>query len=49
MLAEDALAPIYFVVNKALVAPRVTGWVDNNANFHRSRWLCVAGAGQAGA
>ena len=49
MLAEDALVPIYFVVNKALVAPRVTGWVDNIANFHRSRWLCVDGAGQGGA
>jgi len=49
MLAEDALAPLYFVVNKALVAPRVTGWVDNIANFHRSRWLCVDGAGQGGA
>ena len=49
MLAEDALAPIYFVVNKALVNPRVTGWMDNIANFHRSRWLCVEGAGQGGA
>ena len=44
MLSEDALAPIYFVVNKALVNPRVTGWVDNIANFHRARWLCVEGA-----
>lgn len=44
MLSEDALVPLLFVVNKALVAPRVTGWVDNIANFHRARWLCVAGA-----
>ena len=45
MLAEDALIPILFVVNKSLVNPRVTGWVDNIANFHRSRWLCVEKAG----
>lgn len=49
MLSQDALIPIYFVVNKALVNPRVTGWVDNIANFHRARWLCVDGAPQAGA
>ncbi|HEY8573984.1 peptide ABC transporter substrate-binding protein [Phenylobacterium sp.] len=41
MLSEDATAPIYFVVNKALVNPRVTGWVGNALNFHRARWLCV--------
>lgn len=50
MLSEDALIPILFVVNKALVHPKVTGWVDNISNFHRSRWLCVAEAApQAGA
>ncbi|MDP3299157.1 MAG: NUDIX domain-containing protein, partial [Phenylobacterium sp.] len=41
---EDALVPLLFVVNKALVNPRITGWVDNIANFHRSRWLCVDGS-----
>jgi oligopeptide transport system substrate-binding protein len=28
-------------VNRNLVSPRVTGWVDNAANQHRARWLCV--------
>jgi oligopeptide transport system substrate-binding protein len=41
MLSEDATAPIFFVVNKALVNPRVTGWVGNPLNFHRARWLCM--------
>ncbi|MAK81877.1 MAG: peptide ABC transporter substrate-binding protein, partial [Phenylobacterium sp.] len=41
MLGQDALIPVLFVVNKALVSPKVTGWVDNIANFHRSRWLCA--------
>ena len=41
MLDDEAIAPIYFVVNRNLVNPRVTGWVDNAANFHRVRWLCL--------
>ena len=41
MLDADALIPVYFVVNRNLVNPKITGWVDNEENFHRSRWLCV--------
>ena len=41
MLAEEGTAPVYFLVNRALVNPRVTGWVDNALNYHRARWLCV--------
>lgn len=41
MLDDEAIAPVYFLVNRALVNPRVTGWVDNALNFHRARWLCV--------
>lgn len=41
MLSEDATAPLFFQVNRALVNPRVTGWVDNALNFHRARWLCL--------
>lgn len=41
MLADEAMIPVYFVVNRNLVSPRVTGWVDNVGNFHRARWLCV--------
>lgn len=41
MLADEAIAPIYYVVSRNLVSPKVTGWVDNVSNFHRARWLCV--------
>ena len=41
MLDDEGTAPIYFVVNRNLVSPKVTGWVDNSSNFHRARWLCV--------
>ncbi|MDB5425890.1 MAG: peptide transporter substrate-binding protein [Phenylobacterium sp.] len=41
MLDDEAFAPMFFVVNRALVNPRVTGWADNPMNFHRARWLCV--------
>jgi oligopeptide transport system substrate-binding protein len=41
MLDDEALAPLVFGVNRNLVSPRVTGWVDNASNQHRARWLCV--------
>ncbi|WP_293681039.1 peptide ABC transporter substrate-binding protein [uncultured Phenylobacterium sp.] len=41
MLDDEGIAPIYFVVNRNLVSPKVTGWVDNAPNFHRARWLCL--------
>jgi oligopeptide transport system substrate-binding protein len=41
MLDDEGMAPIYFIVNRNIVSPRVTGWVDNAENFHRARWLCV--------
>jgi oligopeptide transport system substrate-binding protein len=41
MLDADAVAPLYFDVNRALVNPRITGWVDNATHTHRARWLCV--------
>ena len=42
---SDAM-PVYFGVNRALVNPRVSGWVDNIENRHRARWLCVQGRGE---
>jgi oligopeptide transport system substrate-binding protein len=27
-------------VNKNLVSPQITGWVDNIVDWHRSRYLC---------
>jgi oligopeptide transport system substrate-binding protein len=41
MLDDEGMAPIYFVVNRSLVSPRVTGWVNNAPNAHRARWLCL--------
>jgi oligopeptide transport system substrate-binding protein len=44
MLADAAVAPFYFSVNTNLVNPRITGFVDNLVDQHRSRYLCVKGA-----
>jgi oligopeptide transport system substrate-binding protein len=41
MLRDAPVAPIYFAVNKSLVSPKVTGWVDNIVDHHRARYLCV--------
>jgi oligopeptide transport system substrate-binding protein len=43
MLRDAPVAPIFFYVNKNLVNPNVTGWVDNLVDHHRSRYLCLAG------
>jgi len=43
MLNDVTISPVYFVVNRALVHPRITGWVDNATHVHRARWLCVKG------
>jgi oligopeptide transport system substrate-binding protein len=45
MLEDAPVAPIYFYVNKNLVSPKITGWVDNIIDHHRSRYWCVEGAG----
>lgn len=42
MLADHPLIPIYFYVNKHLVAPRVRGWYDNVMNVTYSRDLALA-------
>ena len=41
MLSDAPVAPIFFYVNKNLVSPNVTGWVDNLTDHHRTRYLCV--------
>jgi len=41
MLEDAPVAPIYFYVNKNLVNPKITGWVDNIIDHHRTRFLCV--------
>jgi oligopeptide transport system substrate-binding protein len=40
MLSQDALMPTYFYNNKNLVSPRVTGFVDNIVDKHRTRYMC---------
>ena len=43
MLIDDMpIIPLVFYVNKNLVSPRVTGWVDNLSDLHRTRYLCFA-------
>ncbi len=44
MLEDAAVAPIFFHVNKNLVNPEVTGFVDNIVDWHRSRFLCFSDA-----
>jgi oligopeptide transport system substrate-binding protein len=41
MLQDATVAPVFFYVNKNLVNPRVTGWVDNIIDHHRSKYLCI--------
>jgi oligopeptide transport system substrate-binding protein len=43
MLEDAAVAPLWFTSNTNLVNPRITGFVDNAADFHPSRFLCFAG------
>ena len=45
VLLDDApVAPIYFYINKNLVSPDVTGWVDNAFDNHPVRYLCFKDA-----
>ena len=41
LLDDAAFAPVYFGVTRTLVSPAVKGWVDNEVNVHRSRWLSL--------
>ena len=44
MAMEDAaIVPIFHYVSKRLVSPKLTGWVANLADIHRTRYLCFAG------
>jgi oligopeptide transport system substrate-binding protein len=45
MMAEDApVAPVYYYISKNLVAPGVTGWIENLPDYHRRRWVCFKDA-----
>ncbi|MFT5500168.1 MAG: oligopeptide transport system substrate-binding protein [Woeseiaceae bacterium] len=41
MLAEHPIIPLYFLVNKSMVSPRVAGWGDNVLNYHYSQHLSL--------
>ena len=41
MLNDAIVVPMSFYVNKNLVNPRVTGWVDNLTDQHRVQYLCM--------
>ena len=41
MLDDMPVIPMWYEVNRALVSPKVTGWVDNIVDIHRSRYLCI--------
>jgi oligopeptide transport system substrate-binding protein len=42
LLSEHPIMPIYFLVNKNMVSPRVRGWRDNVLNYHYSQHLSLA-------
>jgi oligopeptide transport system substrate-binding protein len=42
LLSEHPIMPIYFLVNKNMVSPRVRGWGDNVLNYHYSQHLSLA-------
>jgi oligopeptide transport system substrate-binding protein len=39
LLDDVALAPVYFGVSRNLVSGQVKGWIDNDVNVNRSRFL----------
>jgi len=48
VLKENGFMPMWFLTNRNLVSPRVTGWVDNAVDIHRARYLCTTDAQKAG-
>ena len=39
---DDAWISIYYYVSKALVSPKLQGYVDNTKHIHRARWMALA-------
>jgi oligopeptide transport system substrate-binding protein len=44
VLKENGVMPMWFLTNRNLVSPRVTGWEDNAVDIHRARYLCTTDA-----
>jgi ABC-type oligopeptide transport system substrate-binding subunit len=42
MLRDYPLIPIYFLINRSMVSPKVSGWGDNVLNYHYSQHLSLA-------
>jgi len=40
-LADQPVAPLYYLVSRRLVSPRIVGWQNNPRGIHVSRWLGV--------
>ena len=38
-MRELPVIPLYSVMIRSLVDPRITGWIDNSRNVHNVRWL----------
>jgi oligopeptide transport system substrate-binding protein len=49
LINDSAFVPVFFLTNRNLVNPRITGWVDNANDQHRSRYLCTTEAAGAAA
>jgi oligopeptide transport system substrate-binding protein len=41
LMDTDAIIPLYFYTSRNLVNPRITNWVDNVNDYHRTRFLCT--------
>ena len=41
LLDDAAVSPVYFGVSRDLVSQRVKGWVSNNVNINRTRYLSL--------
>lgn len=41
LLDDAAIAPVFFDVTRDLVSPQVKGWISNNINVNRTRYLSL--------
>jgi len=39
LIKDNAFMPLFYWVSGNLVRPYVKGWVSNNMDLHRSRWI----------